>query len=72
MARIAKDPADITIEAFDTIVARAGLVLTPDERQRMFEGYKGLQTLLARLPDKLAMEAEPAVVALLPGTRVMQ
>ncbi len=55
MARNAKDPAAITIEDFDVIAANAGLELTDDERLRMYEGYKGLQTLLARLPDASAM-----------------
>ena len=72
MARKAGDPADITIEAFDVIAANAGLTLTDAERLRMYEGYKGLQTLLARLPDGPAMADEPAVVALLPGTRVVR
>jgi hypothetical protein len=72
MARNVKNPSEITIEAFDVIAANAGLDLTEAERPRMFEGYKGLQTLLARLPDSPAMAEEPAVVALLPGTRVVQ
>jgi len=72
MARNAKDPAAITIEEFDAIAANAGLALTDDERLRMYEGYKGLQTLLARLPDAPVMADEPAFVALLPGTRVVR
>jgi hypothetical protein len=72
MARNATNPDDLTIEEFDVIAANAGLTLTEDERLRMFEGYKGLQTLLARLPVGPGMEDEPAVVALLPGTRVIR
>jgi len=70
MTRYAKDPAAITIEDFDVIAANVGLTLTDDERLRMYEGYKGLQTLLERLPDASAMADEPAFVAVLPGTRV--
>lgn len=72
MARNARDPSAITIEAFDVIAANAGLTLTGDERRRMYEGYKGLQTLLARLPEGPGMAEEPAIVALLPGTRVIR
>jgi hypothetical protein len=72
MARTVKDPADITIEEFDAVAARAGLALAPEERQRMYDGYKGLQTLLARLPGGPAMEDEPAVIALVPGTKVVR
>jgi hypothetical protein len=72
MARNARDTDDLTIEDFDVIAANAGLILTEDERLRMYEGYKGVQTLLARLPDGPGMAEEPAIVALLPGTRVIR
>lgn len=65
-----KNPEDISIEEFDAVAAQCGLVLDADERLRLYEGYKGLQTLLARLPDGPAMEDEPAVIALVPGTKV--
>jgi hypothetical protein len=61
---------DITIEEFDGVLAEAGLTLDAAERARLYEGYKGLQGLLARLPQDPAMEAEPATVALVPGTKV--
>jgi hypothetical protein len=61
---------DISIEEFDAVAAQCGLVLDADERLRLYEGYKGLQTLLARLPRGSAMEDEPAVIALVPGTKV--
>jgi len=72
MTTSAKEPGDIAIETFDEIAAHAGLELDADERLRLYEGYKGLQTLLARLPRDSAMEDEPAVVALVPGTRVVR
>lgn len=65
-----ENPEDITIEDFDAVAAHCGLSLDADERLRMYDGYKGLQTLLARLPQGSAMEDEPAVVALVPGTKV--
>lgn len=65
-----KNPDEVTIEDFDAVAAQAGLVFGADERLRMYEGYKGLLGLLARLPDDPAMEDEPAVIALEPGTKV--
>lgn len=65
-----KYPEDLSIEEFDVVAAKCGLALNADERLRMYEGYKGLQSLLARLPRGSAMEDEPAVVALVPGTKV--
>jgi hypothetical protein len=63
---------DITIEEFDGVLAEAGLTLDAAERARLYEGYKGLQGLLARLPQDSAMEAEPATVALTPGSKVVR
>ena len=63
---------DITIEEFDGVLARAGLVVDAAVRARLYEGYKGLQTLLARLPQDSAMEAELATVALVPGAQVVR
>jgi hypothetical protein len=63
---------DITIEEFDGVLAEAGLTLDAAERARLYEGYKGLQGLLARLPQDAAMEAEPVTVALLPGSKVVR
>jgi hypothetical protein len=65
-----KNPDTVAIEDFDVAAAQAGLILDADERQRLYEGYKGLLGLLARLPDGPAMEDEPAVIALEPGTKV--
>lgn len=61
---------DVTIEAFDDAARQAGLRLDPEERQRLYDGYKGLQSLLARLPAATPMEDEPAVVALVPDAKV--
>jgi hypothetical protein len=68
---MAQDNSDIGLEAFAAIAAAAGLVLDAAEQARLHEGYKGLQTLLARLPQGPAMEDEPAVIALVPGARVV-
>ena len=69
---MAQDKGDISIEEFAAIAAGAGLTLDPAEQARLYEGYKGLRTLLARLPQGPAMEEEPAVIALVPGARVVR
>ena len=57
------------LNAFDYVLALTELDLTAAERERMREGYEGLQQLIARMPRNLAMEAEPAIIATPPGTR---
>ena len=55
--------------AFEMALATSGLQLAPHEVETMREGYRGLQLLLARLPRDIAMEAEPATIAVPPGAR---
>ena len=57
------------LDAFDHALALPELNLTAVERERMREGYEGLQRLIARMPRELVMEAEPAIVATPPGVR---
>ena len=69
---MAKEKTEITPEAFDQIVEQAGLTLDAEERARLLDGYRGLQRLLARLPDDPEMADEPAVVYRGPGSRVVR
>ena len=69
---MAKENTEITPEEFDQIAAQVGLTLDPEERARMLEGYRGLQRLLARLPDDPEMADEPAAVFLGSGSRVVR
>lgn len=59
-------------ETFDVIATAAGLKLDGEERQRMIEGYEGLQKLLTRLPDGPLSPDEPAVAYVMPTTRVQR
>ena len=63
---------EITLEAFAERAEQAGLSLDGAELERMYEGYRGLQTLLARLPDDPEMADEPAAVFLGPSSRVVR
>lgn len=65
-------PEDVAIDVFDDAARQAGLRLDPEERQRLYEGYKGLRLLLDRLPAETPMEDEPAVVALVPDAKVVR
>ncbi|MGE3917874.1 MAG: hypothetical protein AB7F78_19440 [Hyphomicrobiaceae bacterium] len=58
--------------AFDAEIARAGLVVAPDERDTLFEGYCGLQPLLAALPRAMPLVDEPALIAVAAGGRVVR
>ena len=69
---MAKEDTEITPEAFDRLVEQVGLTLDAEERARMLDGYRGLQRLLARLPDDPDMADEPAVVYLGSGSRVVR
>lgn len=60
----------LDIEGFRTRARQAGLALDESEVQVMYEGYLGLQTLLARLPRRVSFTDEPATVFLGPGTRI--
>lgn len=66
------DETEITAEAFAQLAEAAGLTLDDAEKVRMREGYIGLQTLLARLPDDPDMTDEPAAVFLGPSSRVVR
>lgn len=66
------DKPEITAEAFEQLASAAGLTLDDAELERMREGYIGLQTLLARLPDDPDMADEPAAVFLGPSSRVVR
>ncbi len=57
---------------FDAAAAAAGLKMEPAERLRMLEGYAGLKTLLARIPDMALAPDEPATVYLMPSTSVQR
>jgi hypothetical protein len=56
--------------AFGAEIARAGLVIAPDERDTLFEGYCNLQVLLAALPRAMPLVCEPAMIAVATGGRV--
>ncbi len=58
--------------AFDAEIARAGLVVAPDERDPLFEGYCNLQVLLAALPRAMPLVCEPAMIAVATGGRVVR
>lgn len=66
------DETGITAEAFAQLAEAAGLTLDDAEKVRMREGYIGLQSLLARLPDDPDMADEPAAVFLGPSSRVVR
>lgn len=66
------EKTEITAEAFEQLAEAAGLTLDEAEKVRMHEGYIGLQTLLARLPDDPDMADEPAAVFLGPSSRVVR
>ena len=59
-------------ENFDARAAAAGLDLDPAERLRLMEGYAGLKTLLARIPEMALAPDEPAMVYLMPSTSVQR
>ena len=69
---MSSDKPEITAEAFEKLAEAAGLTLDPAEKERMREGYLGLQTLLARLPEDPAMADEPALVFQEPSSRVVR
>lgn len=56
-------------EEFRSALALSGLSLDAAERDRMFEGYQGLRTLLDRMPRNLPMADEPAIIAAPHGVR---
>ena len=56
--------------AFDAEVARAGLIVSADEREDLFAGYCGLHALIAQLPRNLPMSLEPALIALADGAKL--
>ncbi len=66
------DKTEISAEDFEQLAAAAGLTLDDAEKVRMREGYIGLQTLLARLPDDPDMADEPAAVFLGPSSRAVR
>jgi len=66
------EKTEITAEAFEQLAEAAGLKLDAAEMERMREGYIGLQTLLARLPDDPDMVDEPAAVFLGTSLRVVR
>lgn len=50
---------------FPVLLHAAGLHVSPDEQTRLYAGYLGLQTLLARLPADPGLTDEPAFAATL-------
>ena len=60
----------LSVEEFRVRAAQAGLVLEEREVDAMYEGYLGLQGLLARLPQGSAFADEPASVFMASATRV--
>ncbi len=66
------DKAGISAEDFEQLATSAGLNLNDAEKVRMREGYIGLQSLLARLPEDPDMADEPAAVFLGPSSRVVR
>ena len=51
----------IDFAAFETLMAQTGLRLTTDQLRGVYEGYDGLQAMLARVRTPLPREAEPAL-----------
>lgn len=56
--------------SFDAELARSGLPVASAELPELFEGYCGLQGLLAQLPGDLPMAIEPSVIAVAVGSKV--
>lgn len=56
--------------AFEMALAHSGLTVGPEELPDLFEGYCGLQGLLAQLPGDFPMAVEPAVIEALVGSKV--
>lgn len=51
----------IDFATFETLMAQTGLSLTSDQLRGVYEGYGGLQAMLARVNAPLPREAEPAL-----------
>ncbi len=51
----------IDFATFETLMAQTGLSLTIDQLRGVYEGYGGLQAMLARVNAPLPREAEPAL-----------
>jgi len=51
----------IDFATFETLMAQTGLSLTTDQLRGVYEGYGGLQAMLARVNAPLPREAEPAL-----------
>lgn len=66
------ETTDISSKEFAQLAEAAGLTLDDAEMERMREGYIGLRTLLARLPEDPDMVDEPAAVFLGPSSRVVR
>ncbi len=51
----------IDFATFETLMAQTGLSLTTDQLRGVYEGYGGLQAMLALVNAPLPREAEPAL-----------
>lgn len=51
----------IDLETFAAMMARTGLSLTPAQVSEIYQGYGGLEAMLARVNVPLPREAEPAL-----------
>ncbi len=72
MTQTSSDHEAALRRAFEAILGTENLDLPPDERETLFEGYVGLQSLLQRLPRGLPMAVEPATIALAAGAKVVR
>lgn len=70
MSALSADELSRLHTAFSAELAKSGLSLPPAELETLFEGFCGLQKLLARLPRDLPMNVEPAMVAITDGGRI--
>ncbi len=51
----------IDFATFETLMAQTGLTLTTDQLRGVYEGYGGLQAMLARIRTAMPREVEPAL-----------
>ena len=51
----------IDFAGFERLMAQTGLSLTTDQLRGIFEGYAGLQAMLARVRTPMPREVEPAL-----------
>jgi hypothetical protein len=53
-------PGSITPDDFDALCRRAGLTLSPDQRERLWAARGIVEAMIARIWRDLPREAEPA------------